>query len=418
MYNCETLKANLSVKQGIEGNLSIPSALSGVREEELVTINVADEILQLTTDKYQTAIIEENVTLLLPDVEEFVEIHFYFKNRNNVNVFLPNEVKWKGYPLVTDDIIELKFVFINNEWLGELIKYEEQVTPVMDGLICWLDGRDGEGNDIVWKDRSGNGNNANIIGQGHVWTGESLRFTTGSNTNIFEAVDVLEDATNCTLEIAIKINETRAAFQGIILANTKKIWNGAIFLAIHSKLLRLDPGTRDFDFSNYNKKNIITIARKGGSSTLYINGVLIEGYAYNFTSIKYLANWDSAYSAKADYYSVKVYNRALTDKEIQENYIYESSIKNTKTLLENRISNVEKENDTQDEVINTTMMATDELFMMLEPLLLSDTYNLERSVSKMVEMYVAMIQRGIKTIDQVPTRYREQVKELLSLLED
>ena len=412
------LKANLSVKQGIEGNLSIPSALSGVREEELVTINVADEILQLTTDKYQTAIIEENVTLLLPDVEEFVEIHFYFKNRNNVNVFLPNEVKWKGYPLVTDDIIELKFVFINNEWLGELIKYEEQVTPVMDGLICWLDGRDGEGSDIVWKDRSGNGNNANIIGQGHVWTGESLRFTTGSNTNIFEAVDVLEDATNYTLEIAIKINETRADFQGIILANTKKIWNGAIFLAIHSELLRLDPGARDFDFSNYNKKNIITIARKGGSSTLYINGVLIKTFAQVLTSIKYLANWDNAYSAKADYYSVKVYNRALTDKEIQENYIYESSIKNTKTLLENRISNVEKENDTQDEVINTTMMATDELFMMLEPLLLSDTYNLERSVSKMVEMYVAMIQRGIKTIDQVPTRYREQVKELLSLLED
>ena len=115
---------------------------------------------------------------------------------------------------------------------------------------------------------------------------------------------------------------------------------------------------------------------------------------------------------------MNILNKRISDKEIQENYIYESSIKNTKTLLENRISNVEKENDTQDEVINTTMMATDELFMMLEPLLLSDTYNLERSVSKMVEMYVAMIQRGIKTIDQVPTRYREQVKELLSLLED
>ena len=31
----------------------------------------------------------------------------------------------------------------------------------------------------------------------------------------------------------------------------------------------------------------------------------------------------------------------------------------------------------------------------------------------MVDLYVVMIQRGLKTIDQVPTRYREQVRELL-----
>ena len=30
--------------------------------------------------------------------------------------------------------------------------------PVTDGLICWLDGRDGENGDNIWRDRSGNGN--------------------------------------------------------------------------------------------------------------------------------------------------------------------------------------------------------------------------------------------------------------------
>lgn len=35
----------------------------------------------------------------------------------------------------------------------------------------------------------------------------------------------------------------------------------------------------------------------------------------------------------------------------------------------------------------------------------------------MVELYVVMVQRGLKTIDQVPARYREDVRALLAELE-
>ena len=35
----------------------------------------------------------------------------------------------------------------------------------------------------------------------------------------------------------------------------------------------------------------------------------------------------------------------------------------------------------------------------------------------MVELYVVMVQRGLKTIDQVPVRYREQVKVILESVE-
>ena len=79
------------------------------------------------------------------------------------------------------------------------------------------------------------------------------------------------------------------------------------------------------------------------------------------------------------------------------------------------IKSLNEENKIQDELINTTMLATDEMYMMLEPLL-SETLS-ERSMSKMVDMYVAMVQRGIKTIEQVPVRYREQVKKILDQLE-
>ncbi len=35
----------------------------------------------------------------------------------------------------------------------------------------------------------------------------------------------------------------------------------------------------------------------------------------------------------------------------------------------------------------------------------------------MVDMYVAMVMRGLKTIEQVPKRYREEVKKILDSLE-
>ena len=35
----------------------------------------------------------------------------------------------------------------------------------------------------------------------------------------------------------------------------------------------------------------------------------------------------------------------------------------------------------------------------------------------MVELYVIVVQRGLKTIDQVPVRYREQVKAILEAIE-
>lgn len=35
----------------------------------------------------------------------------------------------------------------------------------------------------------------------------------------------------------------------------------------------------------------------------------------------------------------------------------------------------------------------------------------------MVELYAVMVQRGLRTIDQVPARYREQVRALLEQVE-
>lgn len=105
-----------------------------------------------------------------------------------------------------------------------------------------------------------------------------------------------------------------------------------------------------------------------------------------------------------------------------------SSLRSENEILNNEVATLSLENeqlkennDTQDEVINVSLLATDEMYNMLEPILsmTAEISTLEvREVSKMVDLYVAMIQRGLKTIDQVPERYRKQVQDILDKLDE
>lgn len=74
---------------------------------------------------------------------------------------------------------------------------------------------------------------------------------------------------------------------------------------------------------------------------------------------------------------------------------------------------------THDEIIDVNMLAIDELFTIIESLMV-ETYSLneEMGVNPMVELYVVMVQRGLKTLEQVPARYREQVRQILEKVEE
>lgn len=120
--------------------------------------------------------------------------------------------------------------------------------------------------------------------------------------------------------------------------------------------------------------------------------------------------------------------QATTSVKIPSNVqaVVTNLINENKSLIKDvDVLNVENEglketNEVQDELIDINMMATDEVYTMIEPLLASQptTMNLrERGVSKLVDMYVAMVQRGLKTIEQIPSRYREEVKSILETLE-
>nr|DAE54148.1 MAG TPA: chromosome segregation ATPase [Caudoviricetes sp.] len=96
------------------------------------------------------------------------------------------------------------------------------------------------------------------------------------------------------------------------------------------------------------------------------------------------------------------------------------SVKATYTGSIPSIYTLEETNANQDNLIDISLMATDEMYMMLEPILemMPTTMSInERMVSKMVDMYVAMVIRGLKTIEDVPARYRKEVQDILNKLE-
>lgn len=83
---------------------------------------------------------------------------------------------------------------------------------------------------------------------------------------------------------------------------------------------------------------------------------------------------------------------------------------------------------------DVVLLALDEMYQMLEPLQGLSTLNrsakarvatqsatIQSNIKEgyvMVQLYAVMVQRGLKTIEQVPVRYRDQVKALLEAVED
>lgn len=150
-------------------------------------------------------------------------------------------------------------------------------------------------------------------------------------------------------------------------------------------------------------------------------GVVIAPQVWNV-----ITKW---YKAKFIGISKEQYITSISDFEEVKKIIEEIEIPKTPIeILDEKVqtltienSKLQEQNQIQDELIDITMMATDEIYTMVEPLVGSTFFinNLKEREGKssMVDMYVAMIQRGLKTVDEVPVRYREQVKAILAELE-
>ena len=107
--------------------------------------------------------------------------------------------------------------------------------------------------------------------------------------------------------------------------------------------------------------------------------------------------------------------------EIQYNYKEWIEINSNKiSILEGENEKLKLEQEQQNEEILVNMLANTEMFEMLLgmiPMTLSKDKTKNNGGNSMIEVYVTLIIKGVKTIEDVPLVIREQVVERLKQLE-
>ena len=100
--------------------------------------------------------------------------------------------------------------------------------------------------------------------------------------------------------------------------------------------------------------------------------------------------------------------------------LLDSQLVNKISILEEENKNLKTEQEQQNEEILVNMLANTEMFEMLLgmiPMTLSENKTKNNGGNSMIEVYVTLIIKNVKTIEDVPLVIREQVIERLKQLE-
>ena len=227
-------------------------------------------------------------------------------------------------------------IFVNNTLdttMKVLVPYKgKELSPVRYGLICWLDGRDGNNGDTVWKDKSGNGNDAKL--QGFLNNGTDGFVNGKIVTKVPCNISMNKiDASEITIFVSYKLYNLNQ-LQGNYAPRIFRFGTLAYDLYISKT-----SGYGLYSISKNYVSNIIptlnTVLTNTltvdslGNATLYKDNELIikENKLIDLNDLSYLLLICDSGGFNGELYSVLIYNRALTEEEIQQNYLYEQSIK-------------------------------------------------------------------------------------------
>lgn len=226
----------------------------------------------------------------------------------------------------------------------ENIIINQTANYVTDGLMLYYDGENntgyGHNNDAsIWKDLSGNGNNA--VFQNSTW-GENGLILSGTNSKAVTSGEINFNS-NCTFEVVFKSESS----QGFILdarISGNNVQNQGYQPAyiVSSNSIQVATGTSGPN-TNVGKQitgstHAITIVYSSDSTNLYVDGELVQGMP--LTSVKgteynsklYIGIRHTGTAAiKGIIFSCRYYNRCLTENEIRNNY----QLDNAKYGIEN-----------------------------------------------------------------------------------
>lgn len=109
------------------------------KKEELAVVEVANNVLTLSTNKYQYANITADTTITLPNVAEFTEIHLYFNIADNFAITLNggSQIRYQAELVFeANNAYEVICTYVPNmSWLVGAVKYEGAVSEVGSGDV-------------------------------------------------------------------------------------------------------------------------------------------------------------------------------------------------------------------------------------------------------------------------------------------
>lgn len=93
-----------------------------------VVIADDEDKLNLTGDKYQYLKTETLSTIVLPEMDEFVELNLFIKPTvDNLILIFPN-ITWRTQPILKKDILcQIKLNYLNEIWYGDTLIHDENV---------------------------------------------------------------------------------------------------------------------------------------------------------------------------------------------------------------------------------------------------------------------------------------------------
>ena len=98
-------------------------------------------------------------------------------------------------------------------------------------------------------------------------------------------------------------------------------------------------------------------------------------------------------------------------EEIDEKYINPEILEEVDNIKEKINNNIEESNT----IVDLLLYSIDELYISIEPILamVPMTIETENKVSKLVKFYALMIKRDLKTIEEIPERFKEEVNKFI-----
>lgn len=220
------------------------------------------------------------------------------------------------------------------------------LSPVQDGLVCWLDAFDLTTYEInsIWEDRSSYKNNGIVSA---IYDKATITNGVLNVKSVLNIPNPTKELTNYTVEIGYEDVILRY-WCGLWGNTSKSISNNPNGISIYQGdnsigLYPLDIVTPSFEGLR-GGKNYITFTFSSSELIIYINGVKFNTLTYtderkiNPSNANYLCfmsrkvntvdenTTNGADMLRNNWYFIRIYNKTLTQEEVIFNYNYELSL--------------------------------------------------------------------------------------------